>query len=128
MLHYIRPDLYMHKWGLPALAICFITLTLAPSALYAQRERLSGIPQIDRRTTATLRGHVHPAATAANDRGLVDAAMPLPNLTLMMQPSADQQKALEDLLARQQDPASPDYHNWLTPEQYADRFGVSQLW
>jgi uncharacterized protein (TIGR03437 family) len=29
-------------------------------------------------------------------------------------------------LAQQQDPSSPNYHRWLTPEQYAERFGVSQ--
>src|ERR1035441_4523875 len=27
--------------------------------------------------------------------------------------------------AKFQDPASPDYRNWLTPEEYADRFGLS---
>jgi len=36
-----------------------------------------------------------------------------------------QQAALEQLLKEQQDPASPNYHNWLTPETYADRFGAS---
>jgi hypothetical protein len=30
------------------------------------------------------------------------------------------------LLEEQQDPSSPNYHHWLTPEQYADRFGLSQ--
>jgi subtilase family serine protease len=29
------------------------------------------------------------------------------------------------LLAAQRDPSSPSFHNWLTPEQYADRFGLS---
>ena len=26
----------------------------------------------------------------------------------------------------QSDPASPNYRHWLSPEEYADRFGVSQ--
>ncbi len=30
---------------------------------------------------------------------------------------------MEKLLREQQDPASPEYHRWLTPEQFADRFG-----
>ena len=33
------------------------------------------------------------------------------------------QAALSALLARQQEPASPDYHRWLTPEQFGERFG-----
>jgi uncharacterized protein (TIGR03437 family) len=33
---------------------------------------------------------------------------------------------LQQLLEEQQNPSSPNYHKWLTPEQYADRFGVTQ--
>ena len=33
---------------------------------------------------------------------------------------------LGKLLADQQNPSSADYHHWLTPEQFADRFGVSE--
>jgi subtilase family serine protease len=44
----------------------------------------------------------------------------------MTAPSATQQEALSRLLAQQQDPASPNYHRWLTPAEYADRFGLSR--
>src|SRR5208283_35414 len=40
--------------------------------------------------------------------------------------SPEQESALEQLLAEQQDPASPHYREWLTPQQFGDRFGVSQ--
>ncbi len=43
----------------------------------------------------------------------------------MLQASRDQQAALEKLLRDQQDPNSPNYHKWLTPEEYGDRFGFS---
>jgi subtilase family serine protease len=52
--------------------------------------------------------------------------MRLDYITMVMQPSAEQQANLERLLKQQQDPASANYHRWLTPEQYADRFGLSQ--
>jgi subtilase family serine protease len=39
--------------------------------------------------------------------------------------SAEQQAAINQLLADQQDPASPRYHQWLTPQQYAAQFGLS---
>lgn len=45
----------------------------------------------------------------------------------MLQRTDAQQADLAQLLAHQQDPSSPDYHHWLTPEQFADRFGVSQV-
>src|SRR6202521_1725572 len=47
------------------------------------------------------------------------------SVTLLTVPSASQQQALTKLLADQQNPGSASYHKWLTPEQYADRFGLS---
>jgi len=52
--------------------------------------------------------------------------MELPLVTIALKPSASQQAALERLLAQQQDSSSPNYHGWLTPERYADQFGVNQ--
>ncbi|HEY6292081.1 MAG TPA: S53 family peptidase [Terriglobia bacterium] len=39
--------------------------------------------------------------------------------------TSGQQAALDTLLQQQQDPTSSSYHRWLTPEQYADRFGLT---
>src|SRR5690348_4811843 len=60
------------------------------------------------------------------DRGRVDPSLKLSYITLLTVPSASQQKAIDRLLADQQNPHSANYHKWLTPEQYADRFGLSQ--
>src|SRR5207249_6715966 len=40
-------------------------------------------------------------------------------------PTDAQQAELDALLKQQQDPSSPNYHKWTTPEQFADRFGIS---
>jgi uncharacterized protein (TIGR03437 family) len=56
----------------------------------------------------------------------VDPSLSLPYVSLLLKPSAAQKADLDQLLAQQQDPSSPNYHGWLTPEQYADRFGVTQ--
>jgi subtilase family serine protease len=73
----------------------------------------------------TLRGHVHPLATRENDRGPVRASLAISRITMMFKMTAAQATALNDLLQRQQDPKSSDYHRWLSPEEYAARFGVS---
>src|ERR1700733_1768023 len=73
----------------------------------------------------TLTGHIHPHATAANDRGRVAASLQLSYVTLTFTRSPSQEADLQKLLADQQNPQSPSYHRWLTPEEYADRFGVS---
>jgi subtilase family serine protease len=46
-------------------------------------------------------------------------------MRLVFQPTPEQQSSLNMLLRQQLDPSSPNYHKWLTPEQYAERFGVS---
>ncbi len=75
-----------------------------------------------RRTT--LRGHVQPALRSAADLGRApDSTMQGLQLVFAIPP--ERQAALDQLLARQQDPASPEYHSWLSPEAYAQRFGAS---
>lgn len=40
--------------------------------------------------------------------------------------SADKQTALERFVQEVQDPRSPNYRQWLSPEQFADRFGMAK--
>src|SRR3984957_583958 len=72
-----------------------------------------------------LLGHVPRKADPQYDQGRVDPSFQLNEGTLLALPSASQQKALNRLVAEQQDRSSPNYHKWLTPEEYADRFGLS---
>lgn len=68
---------------------------------------------------------VHPLAQPRYDQGPVEATFRLGHIQMMFQQTAAQRAGLDQLLAAQRDPSSPDYHHWLTPEQYADRFGLS---
>jgi uncharacterized protein (TIGR03437 family) len=72
-----------------------------------------------------LKGIRHPKALPQYDQGRVDPSLELSYVTLLLKPSPDQQASLDRLLADQQDPSSPSHHKWLTPEQFADRFGAS---
>jgi uncharacterized protein (TIGR03437 family) len=102
--------------------VCILSL-LASTAL-AQEDRLRG--PIDNLHRTALRGNVNPKAQAKFDTGPVDPSMRLSYMTIMLKPSPIQQADLEQLLTAQQDRRSPQYHKWLTPEQYADRFALSQ--
>ncbi len=64
-------------------------------------------------------------AAPGQDLGPVAPDFPLPGMTLYLTPSPGQRAALERLLEAQQDPTSPQFHHWITPEQFADRFGLS---
>ncbi len=64
-------------------------------------------------------------AQAQLDQGAVDPAMPMSYMLAMFKPSAEQQADLDQLLFDQQNPSSANFHKWLTPEEYANRFGLS---
>src|SRR5437763_1936188 len=110
----------------PISSLCVLAVTLGSLSpnLFAQRNRVNG--SIDDTDRAALHGHVHPQALPEDDEGPLDPALPLSHVTLMLKKSDAQQKELDQLLEAQQNPASPNFHHWLTPEEYADRFGVSQ--
>ena len=103
-------------------SLLLLSLSLAQALAAADRISLA----VDDTRRATLSGNVSPRIKSGTDLGTVDPSTVLPYITLVLKPSASQQADLNQLLAEQQDPSSPNYHRWLTPEQYADRFGVSQ--
>ena len=92
--------------------------------LFAQQaDRIRG--RLDPAHFVAITGNIHPKARLENDRGHVSPNLKLDYITLHLKLTAAQQADLDQLLADQQNHASPNYHRWLTPEQYADRFGAS---
>ena len=74
--------------------------------------------------TVPLKGNLHGGARPEFDQGRVDGSMEMQAVSLVFKPSPAQQSALDQLLAQQQDRMSPNYHKWLTPVQFGDRFGT----
>lgn len=72
-----------------------------------------------------LPGNRHPLARPEFDTGIAPAKTRMDRMILLLQPDTIQQEALEALLEAQQDPQSPEYQRWLTPEDFGQRFGVS---
>jgi subtilase family serine protease len=85
--------------------------------------RISGA--VDTSQLVRLAGSVHPFAKPEFDQGRLNGNTTIHAMSLTFKHSPAQQKALEKLLTEQQDPKSPKYHKWLTPEQFADRFGLT---
>ena len=96
---------------------------LAIGSAFAQRDRITQV--LDNYRTVVVPGHLNPLAKAQFDQGAVDPGFALPGMTLTVRRTAAQQSSLNQLLAAQQNPASPQYHKWLTPEAFASRFGAS---
>jgi len=71
-------------------------------------------------------GTTHPAIAVATPAGRAPAGLPMERMLMHLNSSPEQAAALQQLLAEQQDPASPQYHAWLTPAQFGERFGLAQ--
>src|SRR6516225_4318570 len=102
-------------------------LFLLSSLVLAQQTQQRRIVRpVNNATTVRLQGTMHPRVLAGVDRGPVAATMPLQRMTLVFSRTPEQQAAVDQLLTEQQDPNSVNYHKWLTPEEFGDRFGLSQ--
>ena len=101
-----------------------LLFAIGASAQQIQPDRITRA--IDDQERFPLAGHMHPKAQAADDQGRVSPAKQLSYVTLELSKSESQQAELEKLLADQQDPNSPNYHQWLSPEEYGQRFGASE--
>ena len=94
------------------------SLVLFVFPLAAQQDRLPS--QINRSRNVVLPGRVPARARAGKDLGQVSSSFSMPDLVLLLKGSTSQQQALTKLIQQQQDPASSNYHQWLTPEPCTD--------
>src|SRR5580693_6663459 len=78
---------------------------------------------VDEHQLTVLKGNVHPLARPQFDLGAAPASLPMQRMLLVLKRSPQQEYALRKLLDDQQDKRSPNYHKWLTPEQYGKQFG-----
>jgi len=81
---------------------------------------------IDEETRVTLRGNTRPEANAVNDRGRLDDATRLEHMFLLLQRSPEREQALETMIDQLHDAKSPNFHQWLTPEQIGANYGVGR--
>jgi subtilase family serine protease len=95
----------------------------------ASRAGAASAPQItraiDERDLVTLAGNTRSEANATNDRGALDPATPLENLQLLLARSPAEEAAVERFVDSLHDPASPNFHKWLTAKEYGSRFGAA---
>jgi subtilase family serine protease len=112
---------------LPHTRIVSSAVLLMSSALcFPQVPQESRITRpVDPTQMVRLVGSVHPLAKPELARERLNGNTIIHGVSLIFRRSPTQQNALEKLLAAQQNPASPQYYKWLTPEQFADRFGLA---
>lgn len=106
--------------------VAAVAIFFAAAALGAQSPAARIQAGVDSSRLAAIPGSQNNLARAAADLGRMPADTRLNRVTLRFNRSAAQEAALDSLLAAQLNPSSPLYHQWLTPDQFATRFGMAQ--
>ena len=99
---------------------------MATSAVYAQPTAPRIRSEISSAEVTQLKPTQQALAPAQFDAGRMPSNARLNGISIVFNRTAAQQADLEALLAAQQNPSSPLYHQWLNPDQFAARFGMSQ--
>src|SRR6266536_1447634 len=73
----------------------------------------------------TLKGNTHPLAQPMFDIGAAPPNLSMQRMLLVLNRDPQRDFALHKLLDDQQDKASPNYHRWLTPDEFGIQFGPS---
>ena len=80
---------------------------------------------IDSAVMSPLSGSLRPMAKGELDQGLADNSKTVQGMSINFKRSASQEASLQALLQAQQDPSSPSYHQWLTPAQFGELYGMA---
>jgi len=111
-----------------ALALCLGFLSSLLAVAQDQPQTLPAIritQPINESSLATLNGNTLPVGRLKNDLGSAPGSKVASRLILVLTRSATQEASLQTWLDSVQDVNSPNYHKWLTPDDFGKLFGVS---
>jgi len=81
---------------------------------------------VDENVLHRLSGNTRAQANAQNDAGAVADSLAMEHMLLQLQRPPEQELAVRRLIDSQHDPASPNFHHWLTAAQFGQSFGPAQ--
>ena len=112
-------------WRRTLVAGWLTALSFVAIAALAQTPAPRVTTEIDGSAGVAIQGTRSPMAREENDAGRVPSGTKLQGISVVFSRSAAQEADLRALIAAQQNRASPLYHKWLTPDEFAARFGVA---
>lgn len=83
------------------------------------------VQQIDERQLVPLRS-TSALARFGKDVGAAPDNLQMDRLTLVLKRTDAQRAELDKLVDQQQNPSSPLFHKWLTPEEFGQRYGIAE--
>ena len=106
--------------------VCSSQVAHTESRQSGRRARVLVNQYIDEAKLVMLKGNVRPEASAVNNRGVVPENFAMEHMLLQLQRPPELEKELQQFIDDLHDPKSPSFHQWLTAQQFGERFGVAQ--
>ena len=115
----------------------FVSVSVIVSALFTNvpcataqaesglRSRTGVVQAVQEWDRIALPGNVRPEARPQNDRGRVPDALPLDHMLLQLKRSPEQEKALQQFIDELHTQGSPNFHRWITTEEFGERYGLA---
>jgi large repetitive protein len=101
----------------------FLCVALATGS-EAQTVRQPAITKtVDPGATVVLQGSKHQLVQPRFDVGAVDPGLKMNRVIVALAAPQSVEDELQAFLSRQQDKTSADYHHWLTPDEFGQKFG-----
>jgi subtilase family serine protease len=109
-----------------ASACSFASTASAPALAGIDTTEAPRVTQVVNSNVVSILRNTHLGLLSTATPGAdVDASMPMKHLQLVLRPSVVRAAQLQALISQQHDPSSARFHQWLTPQQYGQAFGVA---
>lgn len=118
-------DQSTHSRHLVVVPVSLLAFVLASAQVRPEPTRRLITQAIDESKRAELPGNTRPEVNTGNDRGMVPDSLPMEHMQLQLRLPMEKEEELDNLLHEIQDPSSPNYHKWLTPEQFRQQFSLA---
>ena len=107
---------------LPAIAAGLVAIVSPAVSLGQAAPRIT--QPVNESALVTLKGDTHPWAKPRFDLGPVEDSH-AGRMLMVLKRGPEQEKELRELVNEQLTAGSPNFHKWLTPEEFGKRFGVA---
>jgi pro-kumamolisin-like protein len=119
------------KLGFASFSFILFSILLSSSSAVAQQHsgrhaRVLVTQHVDEGKRVTLHGNTRPEAKHEHDRGPVHGHFRMEHMLLQLRRSPEQELALQQFIDELHTQGSPNFHRWISAEEFGERFGVAE--